>query len=50
MLEALLSETCRAFESKSRRLAMVAETVLNDINAAFQNSAGELQRLLPIQR
>ena len=50
VLESLLAETSHAFESKSRRLGMVGETVLNDINANFHSSAGELQRLIPIQR
>jgi hypothetical protein len=50
VLESLLAETSHAFESKSRRLGMVAETVLNDINTNFHSSAGELQRLIPIQR
>lgn len=50
VLESLLAETSRAFDSKSRRLGMVAETVLADINSNFHSSAGELQRLIPIQR
>ncbi|PRW56958.1 Magnesium transporter MRS2-4 isoform A [Chlorella sorokiniana] len=50
VLEALLSETARAYANKSKRLAIVAETVLTDINTTFSSSAGELQRLIPIQR
>lgn len=50
VLEALLAETARAYSSKSKRLAIVAETVLVDINTNFSSSAGELQRLIPIQR
>lgn len=49
-LESLLSETARSFEAKCKRLGMVAQTVLDDINASFHNSAGELQRLIPITR
>ncbi|KAL6767339.1 hypothetical protein ACKKBF_B34875 [Auxenochlorella protothecoides x Auxenochlorella symbiontica] len=50
VLEALMAESVRGLEGKGRRLSVVAETVLNDINSNFSNSSGELQRLLPIQR
>ncbi|KAL4424906.1 hypothetical protein ABPG77_002129, partial [Micractinium sp. CCAP 211/92] len=50
VLEALLAETARAYANKSKRLAVVAETVLQDINNSWHSSAGELQRLIPIQR
>lgn len=50
VLESLLSETVRNYESKCKRLGIVAESVLSEINAHFHGSAGELQRLLPIQR
>lgn len=50
VLEALLSETARAFDTKSKRLAMVAETVIEDINRNFHASVAELQRLIPITR
>lgn len=45
-----MAESVRGLEGKGRRLSVVAETVLNDINSNFSNSSGELQRLLPIQR
>jgi hypothetical protein len=44
------TETARSYSSKSKRLNIVAETVLQDINSNFSSSAGELQRLIPIQR
>ncbi|EFN55977.1 hypothetical protein CHLNCDRAFT_145324 [Chlorella variabilis] len=50
VLEALLAETARAYSNKAKRLGIVAETVLQDINTNFSSSAGELQRLIPIQR
>jgi len=50
VLESLLSETASMFDKKSKRLGMVAETVLDDISRSFHGSAGELQRSLPIVR
>lgn len=50
VLESLLSETATMFDKKSKRLGMVAETVLDDISRSFHGSAGELQRSLPIAR
>ena len=50
VLESLLSETALSFDKKSKRLGMVAETVIDDISKAFHGSAGELQRSLPIAR
>ncbi len=50
VLESLLSETAQSFDKKSKRLSMVAETVLDDISKSFHGSAGELQRSLPIAR
>lgn len=44
------AETARAYSNKAKRLGIVAETVLQDINTNFSSSAGELQRLIPIQR
>lgn len=50
ILESLLSETALAFDKKTKRLGMVAETVLDDINRSFHASAAELQRFIPISR
>lgn len=50
ILESLLSETALAFDKKAKRLGMVAETVLDDINRSFHASAAELQRFIPIAR
>jgi magnesium transporter len=50
VLESLLASTATAFESRCRRLGMVSDTVIEDINKSFHNSAGELQRLIPITR
>lgn len=50
VLESLLSETALAFDKKSKRLRMVAETVMDDINRSFHASAAELQRFIPITR
>ena len=50
VLESLLSETASAFDKKTKRLGMVAETVMEDINRNFHASAAELQRSLPIAR
>lgn len=50
VLESLLAETARAFDTKGKRLGMVAETVMDDINKNFHASAAELQRLLPVNR
>ena len=44
------AETARSFTSKGKRLSIVADTVLTDINTNWNSSAGELQRLIPIQR
>lgn len=43
VLEALLSEATRALEGKCKRLGVVAESVVSEINANFHSSAGELQ-------
>jgi hypothetical protein len=43
-------ETAKSYANKNKRLTIVAQTILDDINANFSSSAGELQRLLPIQR
>lgn len=50
VLESLLSETAVTFDKKTKRLGMVAETVMEDINRNFHASAAELQRSLPIAR
>ena len=50
VLESLLSETAQTFDKKTKRLGMVAETVMEDINRNFHASAAELQRSLPIAR
>lgn len=50
VLESLLASTATTFESRCRRLGMVSSTVIEDINKSFHNSAGELQRLIPITR
>lgn len=43
VLEALLAEATRALEGKCKRLGVVAESVVSEINANFHSSAGELQ-------
>lgn len=50
VLESLLAETTRAFDTKSKRLALVAEAVVDDINRNFHASAAELQRFIPVTR
>lgn len=50
VLESLLSETTSYFEKKYQRLVMVADTVTEDINQSFHETAAELQRFIPITR
>lgn len=54
VLDALLAESARYFDIKSRRLAVVADSVSDNItrslNSKNTETAGELQRLLPVQK
>ncbi len=54
VLDALLAESARYFDVKSRRLAVVADSVSDNItrslNSKNKETAGELQRLLPVQK
>lgn len=50
VLEALLAETAHHFESKSRRLSFLAESIVTEVSHSLRASTGEIQRLLPIQR
>lgn len=54
VLDALLAESARYFDVKSRRLAVVADSVSDNItrslNSKNTETAGELQRLLPVQK
>ena len=50
VLEALLSDTAQAFDKKTKRFNMVAETIMDDINNNFSASAAELSRIIPIAR
>jgi len=48
VLESLLSETTRDFEKKFNRITMVADTVVDDVNQNFHETAAELSRFVPI--
>lgn len=48
VLESLLAETSWFFEKGYKRITMVANTVVEDINQNFQETSSELQRLVPI--
>lgn len=50
VLEALLFETHRSFDSKAKRLSMVADTVITDVSKGIPATASDLQRFLPINR
>jgi len=50
VLESLLAETARSFDTKTKRLGLVAEAVVEDINRNFHASAAELQRFIPVTR
>ena len=49
-LEALLAETVRQFERRRQRLALLADTAEEEINRSLRTNAGDMQRLLPVQR
>jgi len=48
VLESLLAETSCFFEKGCKRITMVANTVVEDINQNFEETSSELQRLVPI--
>lgn len=48
VLESLLSETIEDFDKKYRRIWMVADTVMDDLNQNFHHAAAELSRFVPI--
>lgn len=48
VLESLLSETTQDFDKKYRRIWMVADTVMDDLNQNFHQAAAELSRFVPI--
>ena len=50
ILEALLSETVQHFERHHKRLLMLSDSVEREIGEVLRTSAGDLTRLLPIQK
>ena len=48
VLESLLAETARDFDNKYRRIMMVSDTVMDDVNQNFHETASELSRFIPI--
>lgn len=50
VLEALLAETVRQFERRRQRLALLADTAEEEISKSLRKAAGDMQRLLPVQR
>ncbi|KAI8104648.1 hypothetical protein M9434_003201 [Picochlorum sp. BPE23] len=48
VLESLLAETARDFDKKYRRIMMVSDTVMDDVNQNFHETASELSRFIPI--
>lgn len=48
VLESLLSETTQDFDKKYKRIWMVADTVMDDLNQNFHQAAAELSRFVPI--
>lgn len=50
VLEALLSETVRQFERHLQRLLLLSDTIEREVTLVLKSSAGDLTRLLPIQK
>lgn len=50
VLEALLCETVEHFERHHKRLLLLSESIEREIGEVLKTSAGDLTRLLPIQK
>ena len=50
VLESLLSETVQHFERHHKRILLLSDSVEREIGEVLKTSAGDLTRLLPIQK